>query len=287
MFGTTVRRSASIAGRTSGSAVRRWRSDPAGQRDRRRGQAAEDGRGRPAPGVALRDREQEQHQAGAQHEGAPPVDPPRAGRRPLRQDERAQRQGQQGDGEADPERPAVVGAVAGEQAGADQADDAAHAQHAADHRHGHVQPRGRELAAEHADRQGEQPVRGALQDPAQRAAAAGTSRAGSSSVPSGDDDQDAEDHRPLAPEVAQPAQHRGEHGGGEQVGGQHPAGRAGGDVQLRGDDAEDRARRGICSRDSVVTPSASVGDQQRRAGRASPALPGTSADQITSARVLK
>jgi hypothetical protein len=49
-----------------------------------------------------------------------------------------------------------------------------------------------------------------------------------------------QDHRSRPVQIAEPAQHRRQDGGGEKVRRQHPAGRAGGDVQLRLDGAEDR-----------------------------------------------
>ena len=172
-------------------------------------------------------------------------------------------QREQGDAEPDPERPPVVGAVAGEQAGGHQADDAADGQRAADDGHRHAEPGLGQLPAQHADRQREQPVGGALQDPAHEQQRQGRRDDGEQGA-GGDGDEDPEDHRPLAPQVAQPAEHRGEDRGGEQVGRQHPAGGAGGDVA-----AAPRWRREPGRRGSAAATASS-----RRAPARGPAAPG-------------
>jgi hypothetical protein len=195
--------------------------------------------GEPAPGGRLRDRQQHQHETGAEDQRSPPVDPAGGGRWPVRQDAPGEAECDQGETETDPERRAVVGAVAAQQTCGDQTDDAAHGEHAADDGDRDGEAVVRQLAPEHGDRQGEQPVGGALHHPGHQ----------QQRIRGGDDGQqgagahgeeNSEDHRPLAPEIAQPTQHRGQDRCGEQVGREHPAGGGRRDTELLSDRAQNR-----------------------------------------------
>jgi len=133
----------------------------------------------------------------------------------------------------------VVPAVPGQQAGDHQADDAADGQRAGHHGHGHRQPLGGQLAAQDRDGQREQPVGGALQHPGHQQHRQGR-RQHRQQRAQADHHEDAEHHPPLAEGVAEAADHRGEHRGGEQVGRQHPPGGAGTHAELLADDREHR-----------------------------------------------
>ena len=237
-----------IAVDTSGCLARRSHTHQATRRTTPHAADASVARRRPAPRVALRDRQQHGRQAGGQAGGTEPVDGPvelrgRAGTtstaiamttsvKPGRQ----------------PEDAVITGVAVHQQADHDQSGAAAEAQRSGQHRHRRPMSVLGELLAQDRDADRVERVRRGLQHAGedqqrQRRGGRGEYRADEH------DDEHAQQHVFLAVQVGEPTDQRGGGRRGEKVRGDRPADRHRRRVQLVGDDAEDRHDGGLKHRD--------------------------------------
>ena len=229
---------------TSGCFVAALPEPPGAEDHQAARRTAQGRRGRPAPRLALRDRQQRRRQAHGQPGGPEPVDGSRRAAGPRGHDEHHDRDDDEREPRRQPEDAVIAGVATHQQAHHDESGPAAEAQRPRQHRHRRHHPVLGQLLAQDRDADRVQRVRRCLQYPGddqqrQRRGGGGKNRA---EQHDGEHDQQ---HVLLAVQVGQPADQRGGSGRGEKIRGDRPAGRDRRRVQLMGDDAEHRNDGGL------------------------------------------
>ena len=219
----------SVSMSTSGSSVRRWSDDPAGEDDDAEREQAERAPVEPAPLVGARDREQRRREADGEHERAADVDAAGGADGRLGDEELGRDRGEHGGDRAEPEDPVIRGVV-GDDAAEDQPGAAADAEGRGDQADAARDLLARELVADDPEAEREDAAAGALQDAAEdddleAGAERGDDRAGG-------EQRERDDEQPaLAEHVAEAAEDRRADRGGEQVARDRPGDAAGVGVQ--------------------------------------------------------
>ncbi len=208
------------------------------------GEQAEGLGGGPAPVVALADRDQQGGEPAGQGDGAERVGAALlVGDRVAGHPEGDQGDREQAEGQAHPED-RLVAPVLQQQAGGDQAEAAADAHRGADggDAAGHLLLG--QLVADDADGQREHATAGALEHAGDDQPGEGVGRDGERGARDQAGERDQQ-HRLAAAQVAEAAEQRGEHGGGQQIGRHQPGDAGAGDAQFLGERGQDRNDRGL------------------------------------------